>query len=121
MQRQSIGEWKYPFRVRYADSIWDLCALFNPDLDLIGRMGAAMLLLDGTGRRLVGNIHNIIHMLAHRDEQIEKPEWQDLLVRYSMDGYCPGRCDSQPAPTNLHLHLHGSTPLEDLATPDNQS
>jgi hypothetical protein len=58
-----------------------------------------MLLLDGTGRRLVGNIHNIIHMLAHRDEQIEK----------------------QSAPTNLHLHLHGSTPLEDLATPDNQS
>ena len=87
MQGQSVGEWKYPFRVCYADSIWDLCALFNPDLDLIGRMGAAMLLLDGTGRRLVGDIHNIIHMLAHRDEQIEKPEWQGSLARYSMDGY----------------------------------
>ena len=47
---------------------------FNPDLDLIGRMWAAMLLLDGTRRRLVGDIHNIIHMLAHRDEQIEKPD-----------------------------------------------
>ena len=42
-----------------------------------------MLLLDGTGRRLVGDIHNIIHMLAHRDEQIEKPEWQGSSARCS--------------------------------------
>lgn len=53
---------------------------FNPDLDLIGRMWAATLLLNGTWRRLVGDIHNIIHMLAHRDEQIEEPEWQGLLA-----------------------------------------
>ena len=85
-------------------------------------MGAAMLLLDGTRRRLVGDIHNIIHMLAHRDEQIEKPKSQGLLAWYSLGGD-QGRegHDSQSASTYLHLHLHGSTPLEDLATPDNQS
>ena len=85
-------------------------------------MGAAMLLLDGTRRRFVGDIHNIIHMLAHRDEQIEEPEWQGLSAWYSSGGdYRRERCDSQSASTYLHLHLHGSTPLEDLATPDNQS
>ena len=57
---------------------------FHPDLDLIARMWAAMLLLNGTRRRLVGDIDNIIHMLAHRDEQIEKPEWQGSLARYSL-------------------------------------
>ena len=59
---------------------------FNPDLDLIARMWAEMLLLNGTRRRLIGDIHNIIHMLAHRDEEIEEPEWQGSLAWYSLGG-----------------------------------
>ena len=44
------------------------------------------------------NLDNVIDMIAHSHKQIEK----------------------QFAPI-LHLHLHGSAPLESLATPDDQS
>ena len=62
-------------------------------------------------------------MLAHRHEQIEKParmlisftSWPEASVEIGSKG------ESQSASTNLHLHLHGSAPLKNLATPDNQS
>lgn len=55
-------------------------------------------------------------MVAHGNEQIEKPShhvnpiFPVLLLP-----------NVQFAATNFHLHLHGSTPLESLATSDNQS
>jgi hypothetical protein len=48
--------------------------------------------LDSLGRPAVSDIHNVIHMIAHCDKQVE-----------------------EHSTTNLHLHLHGATPLERLA------
>ena len=84
----------FPFRVLIQSG-----SGFFPFLDLEGavycrRCGC----LDGSGRRLVSNLHYIIHVLTHRHEQVEK----------------------QSAAPHLHLHLHGSAALENLATPDNQ-
>lgn len=44
------------------------------------------------------NVHDIIDMVAHRHKKIKE----------------------QFAATDFHLHLHGSAPLESLATSDNQ-
>jgi len=53
--------------------------------------------LDDFGRSTVANLDNVIDVIAHGHKQIEK----------------------QFAPI-LHLHLHGSAPLESLTTPDDQ-
>jgi len=49
------------------------------------------------GRGHAPDIHNVIHMVAQRDEQIE-----------------------EEFPTTLHLRLHGAAPLKRLATSDDQ-
>jgi len=53
--------------------------------------------LDDFGRSAIADFDNVIDVIAHRHEQIEK----------------------QFAPV-LHFHLHGSAPLESLATSDDQ-
>ena len=67
-------------------------------LDLIGLLYDIMR-LDGLRRRLIGHLDNIINMIAHRHEKVEK----------------------QFASTLLHFHLHGSTPFESLTTSDDES
>jgi hypothetical protein len=47
--------------------------------------------------RVLPDLDNVIDMVAHRDKQIEKQ-----------------------FATNLHLHLHGSAPLESLTTSNDQ-
>jgi len=53
--------------------------------------------LDDFGRSAIADFDNVIDVIAHRHEQIEK----------------------QFAPI-LHFHLHGSAPLESLTTSDDQ-
>lgn len=54
--------------------------------------------LDSGKTKGLPDLHNIIDMVGHRNEQIEKQ-----------------------FATGLHLHLHGSAPLESLTTSDDQS
>jgi len=54
--------------------------------------------LDDFGRPAIADLDNVIDVIAHGHKQIEK----------------------QFAPI-LHFHLHGSTPLESLATSNDQS
>jgi hypothetical protein len=53
---------------------------------------------NGLRRTVVRNVHDIIDMIAHCHKQIKK----------------------QFASSHFHLHLHSSTSLESLATPDDQ-
>ena len=57
-------------------------------------------------------------MIAHRNKQVEKPT--RALISTSHYGLISGYKCLQFASTYLHLHLHGSAPLESLATPDDQ-
>ena len=54
--------------------------------------------LDGLGRTVVRHVHDIVDVVRHGCEEIEK----------------------QFAATDFHLVLHGSTSLENLARSDNQ-
>jgi len=54
--------------------------------------------LDEFGRSAVADSHNVIDVIAHGHEQIEKQ-----------------------FATDLHLHLHGSAPLESLTTSNDES
>jgi hypothetical protein len=84
----------FPFRVLIQSG-----SGFFPLLDLEGAVYCRRCVcLDGSGRRLVSNLHYIIHVLTYRHERVEK----------------------QSAAPHLYLHLHGSAALENLATPDNQ-
>jgi len=56
-----------------------------------------IILLDDLGRSAIADLHNVINMIAHCYKQIE-----------------------EQFATILHLHLHGSAPLESLATSDDQ-
>lgn len=56
-------------------------------------------ILDGLGRSIVGDLHNVIDMVRQGHKQVKE----------------------QFASSYLHLHLHGSTPLKNLTTPDDQS
>jgi hypothetical protein len=53
--------------------------------------------LDDFGRSAIADFHDVIDVVAHRDKQIEKQ-----------------------FASNLHLHLHGSAPLESLTTSNDQ-
>lgn len=64
------------------------------------------------------HIHNVINVVTHRHKQIKKPK--ELFISSALAFAFLRTLGSQFASTYIHLHLHGSAPLESFATSDNQ-